>query len=145
MPLEGTYEPSPWEPVATQVATYEASEGREGSDMMGAPCVILTSQGARSGVLRKSPLIRVTDGTRYAVIGSMGGAPTSPQWVFNLRANPLVELQDGAVRRDYEAREVSGTDRDRWWAIATQAWPDYDKYQESTSRVIPVFELTPLH
>lgn len=143
MPLSGTYEPSPWEPVAQQVADYERTDGAEGAEFMGGPCIILTSVGAKSGNLRKTPLIRVTDGTSYAVIGSMGGAPTSPQWVTNLRADPNVELQDLADRRDYLAREVTGDEKDRWWKIATEAWPDYDTYQASTDRVIPLFVLDP--
>jgi deazaflavin-dependent oxidoreductase (nitroreductase family) len=143
MPLTGTYEPSPWEPVAKQVEDYERTGGVEGADFMGGVCIVLTSVGARSGNLRKSPLIRVTDGTSYAVIGSMGGAPTSPQWVTNLRADPRAELQDLAERRDYVAREVSGDEKARWWKLAVEVWPDYDKYQASTDRVIPLFVLDP--
>lgn len=143
MPLTGTYEPSPWEPVAQQVEDYERTDGVEGADFMGGRCIILTSVGARSGNLRKTPLIRVTDGMSYAVIGSMGGAPTSPQWVTNLRADPRVELQDLADRRDYLAHEAEGDEKDRWWRIAVEAWPDYDTYQASTDRVIPLFVLDP--
>jgi len=143
MPLTGTYEPTPWEPVAQQVADYERTDGVEGADFMGGPCIILTSVGAKSGNLRKTPLIRVTDGTSYAVIGSMGGAPTSPQWVHNLAANPTVELQDKADRRDYVAHEATGDEKARWWAIATEVWPDYDTYQQATERVIPLFVLDP--
>lgn len=94
MPLTGEYEPTPWEPVAYKVADYKRTDGVEGSEFMGGQCIILTSLGARSGKTRKTPLIRVTDGTGHAVIGSMGGAPTSPQWVHSLAANPQVELQD---------------------------------------------------
>lgn len=141
MPLIGTYEPTPWEPVAKQVADYERTDGAEGAEFMGGPCIILTSVGAKSGNLRKTPLIRVTDGTSYAVIGSMGGAPTSPQWVTNLRANPNVELQDLAERHDYLAHEATGEEKARWWAIATEVWPDYDQYQAATERVIPLFVL----
>ena len=144
MPLDGDYEPSPWEPIAEQVATYERTDGADGYDFMGGPCIILTTVGAKSGKLRKTPLIRVTDGTSYAVVGSMGGAPTAPQWVQNLRANPQVEVQDKAERHDYVARETSGTDKAEWWARATSVWPDYDKYQASTERVIPLFVLDPM-
>src|SRR3954453_13232682 len=104
MPLEGDYEPSPWEPIATQVEQYERTGGVEGGVMEGAPCVVVTSVGAKSGKLRKTPLIRVTDGTSYAAVGSMGGAPSSPQWLSNLEANPEVEVQDGPDRHDYTAR-----------------------------------------
>jgi deazaflavin-dependent oxidoreductase (nitroreductase family) len=144
MPLDGEYEPSPWEPIAEQVEQYERTNGVEGGEFMGGPCIILTTKGARSGKLRKTPLIQVTDGTSYVVIGSMGGAPDHPQWVHNLRANPLVELQDGADRRDYTAREVSDDEKATWWSLATGVWPDYDTYQSSTDRVIPLFVLDPV-
>ena len=143
MPLEGEYEPSPWEPIATQVEQYEATGGTEGGVMEGAPCIILTTVGARSGKLRKTPLIRVTDGTSYAAVGSLGGAPASPQWVSNLEAEPHVELQDGAVRRDYTARLAEGDEKARWWKIATAAWPSYDDYQARTKRSIPLYILEP--
>lgn len=144
MSLEGEYEPSPWEPIAEQVELYERTDGAEGAEFMGGPCIILTSRGARSGKLRKTPLIRVTDGASYVVIGSMGGAPTNPNWVHNLRVNPLVELQDGADRREYVVREAEGAEKAGWWSLATQVWPDYDTYQASTERVIPLFVLDPV-
>ena len=144
MPLDGEYEPSPWEPIAEQVAQYESTGGVEGGEFMGGPCIILTSKGATSGKLRKTPLIRVSDGTSYAVVGSMGGAPDHPQWVHNLRANPLVELQDGAEPRDYAVREVDGEEKATWWSRATSVWPDYDTYQSATERVIPLFVLDPV-
>ena len=144
MPLDGEYEPSPWEPIAEQVAQYESTGGVEGGEFMGGPCIILTSKGATSGKLRKTPLIRVSDDTSYAVVGSMGGAPDHPQWVHNLRANPLAELQDGAERRDYAVREVDGEEKATWWSRATSVWPDYDTYQSATERVIPLFVLDPV-
>jgi len=144
MPLDGEYEPSPWEPIAEQVAQYESTGGVEGGEFMGGPCIILTSKGATSGKLRKTPLIRVSDDTSYAVVGSMGGAPDHPQWVHNLRTNPLVELQDGAERRDYAVREVDGEEKATWWSRATSVWPDYDTYQSATERVIPLFVLDPV-
>lgn len=138
MAIEGDYEPSPWEPVAAQVADYERTNGVEGSDFMGGQCIILTTVGAKSKKLRKSPLIRITDGSSYAVIGSMGGAPDHPQWVHNLWADPRARLQDMATLREYLVHEADGDEKARWWAIATDAWPDYDTYQESTDRVIPL-------
>lgn len=144
MPLVGEYEPSPWEPIAEQVELFERTDGAEGAEFMGGPCIILTTKGAKSGNLRKTPLIRVTDGTSYVVIGSMGGAPNNPQWVHNLRAHPLAELQDGPVRRDYAVREVEGDEKATWWKLATEVWPDYDTYQSSTERVIPLFVLDPV-
>jgi deazaflavin-dependent oxidoreductase (nitroreductase family) len=143
MTFEGDYEPSPWGPVADQVALYERTGGREGAEFMGGPCVILTTVGARTGKVRKSPLIRVTDGERYVVVGSLGGAPSHPQWVHNLRAVPRARLQDGATVGEYAVREVEGDERAAWWALATAAWPDYDGYQQATDRVIPVFVLDP--
>ncbi len=144
MPLVGEYEPSPWEPIAEQVELYERTQGAEGAEFMGGPCIILTTVGARSAKLRKTPLIRVTDGSSYVVVGSMGGAPTNPQWVHNLRAHPQAELQDGATLHDCTVREVTGDEKDRWWSLATGVWPDYDTYQSSTDRVIPLFVLDPV-
>ncbi len=143
MSIEGEYEPSPWGPVADQVALYEQTDGAEGDDFGGGVCIILTTRGAKSGKVRKTPLMRVTDGERYAVVASLGGAPNNPVWFHNIVADPHVVLQDKATRKDYLAREVQGEERDRWWALATAAWPDYDTYQASTERVIPVFVLEP--
>jgi deazaflavin-dependent oxidoreductase (nitroreductase family) len=143
MPLEGTYEPSAWEPIADQVRRYEESGGTEGTDHEGQPCVILWTRGRHSGNVRKSPLMRVTDGERYAVVASLGGSPTHPVWYLNLVADPHVSLQDGAELRDYVARVVEGDERAEWWARAREVWPPYDEYQAKTERVIPVVVLDP--
>ncbi len=143
MPLEGTYEPSPWEPIADQVRRYEESGGTEGTELDGQPCVILWSRGRRSGMVRKSPLMRVRDGDRYAVVASMGGAPEHPVWYLNLTADPHVSLQDGAELRDYTARVVEGAEKAEWWARAAAVWPSYDDYQASTAREIPLVVLEP--
>ncbi|MBS1836312.1 MAG: nitroreductase family deazaflavin-dependent oxidoreductase [Actinobacteria bacterium] len=143
MPIDGEYEPSPWEPIAEQVDLYESSGGTEGAKLEGQPCIILWTRGARSGKVRKTPLMRVEDAGSYAVIGSMGGAADHPQWVHNLRATPEARLQDGPELRDYAVREVEGAEKARWWAIATQVWPSYDEYQSNTERVIPLFVLDP--
>lgn len=143
MNFDGTYEPSIWEPVADQVALYERTGGAEGNEFDGGPCVILTTIGAKSGNVRKAPLIRVTDGTSYVVIGSMGGAPNNPSWVHNLRANPVARLQDGPSVIEYAVRELDGDEKAQWWSRAVEVWPDYDTYQSSTERVIPVFVLEP--
>ncbi len=111
---------------------------------MGGRCIILTSRGAKTGRLRKTPLIQVTDGTNYVVIGSMGGAPTNPNWVHNLRSEPRVRVQDGPVVHECTAREVEGEEKDKWWSLATSVWPDYDTYQSSTSRIIPLCVLEPI-
>jgi F420H(2)-dependent quinone reductase len=143
MPLTGDYEPSPMQWARDQVDLYERTGGAEGGDMNGKPVVILTYVGAKSGKIRKTPLMRVEHGGQYAVVASLGGAPKNPVWYHNLLANPHVELQDGAVKKDYLAREVSGPERDAWWEWAVAAWPDYAEYQKKTSRIIPVLVLTP--
>lgn len=144
MPLTGEYAPSPSDRARTQVERFEASGGREANTLDGVPIVVLTTVGAKTGKLRKTPLMRVEHEGRYAVVASMGGAPKHPVWYHNVVANPHVELQDGPVKRDYVARELSGAEREEWWARAVAVWPDYARYQERTSRVIPVFLLEPL-
>ncbi|MEN2738938.1 nitroreductase family deazaflavin-dependent oxidoreductase [Microbacterium sp. X-17] len=140
---DGDYAPSPREYIARQVADYERTGGVEGGITVGAPCIILTSRGARSGKVRKTPLVRVTDGRSYVVIGSHAGAPTDPAWVHNLRADADCRLQDGAVLLDYRARETEGADRASWWALATSVWPAFDDYQAKAGRLIPLFVLEP--
>jgi deazaflavin-dependent oxidoreductase (nitroreductase family) len=142
--FDAEYEPSPWEPIAQEVERYERTDGAEPSEIVGEHWVILWTVGAKSGKVRKTPLVRVTDGNgRYSVIGSQGGAPTHPQWVHNLRANPIARLQDGGVVGDYTVREVDGEDKAAWWARSSEVWPDYDGYQEATDRPIPLFVLEP--
>ena len=142
MPLTGDYEPSAMSFARDQVDLYERSGGRDGTRQGGKPIIILTSVGAKSGKLRKTPLMRVEHDGQYAVVASLGGAPTHPVWYYNLTANPRVELQDGPVKKDYQAREVHGTEREAWWERAVAAWPDYAEHQKKTTRVIPVFVLT---
>lgn len=143
MPLSGDYAPSTSHRSREQVERYEASDGREANTLRGKPVIILTSVGARSGRLRKTPLMRVEHDGRYAVVASKGGAPEHPDWYHNLVANPQVELQDGATRRDYTAHEATGDEREAWWARAVAAWPDYAAYQTRTDRQIPLFVLEP--
>jgi deazaflavin-dependent oxidoreductase (nitroreductase family) len=143
MPLNGEYEPSPEEWVRTQVEQYESSNGTEGTLMMGRPVIVLTTVGAKSGKLRKTPLMRVEHGGTYAVVASKGGMPENPVWYYNVVANPHVELQDLAVKKDYVAREVTGDEKALWWERAVSNWPDYANYQKKTDRVIPVFLLEP--
>ncbi|WP_273653106.1 nitroreductase family deazaflavin-dependent oxidoreductase [Cellulomonas fimi] len=144
MPLTGEYAPSTSEWARKQAELFEATDGQKGNTLQGKPVIVLTSVGASSGKLRKNALMRVEHDGRYAVVASKGGTPENPAWYHNLVAHPHVELQDGAVKRDYEAREVSGAERDEWWARATEVWPAYDDYQTKTDRQIPVFVLTPL-
>jgi F420H(2)-dependent quinone reductase len=142
MPITGEYEPSPMSWARDQVEVYERSGGAEGSDNNGKPVIILTSVGAKTGKLRKTPLMRVEHDGEYAVVASLGGAPQNPVWYYNLTANPHVELQDGPVKKDYLAREVHGAERETWWERAVAVWPDYAEYQKKTDRIIPVFVLT---
>lgn len=143
MPLTGEYEPSPTQWSRDQVELYERTNGADGNLLQGKPVIILTSKGAKSGKLRKTPLMRVEHDGEYAVVASLGGAPKHPVWYYNLTAHPAVELQDGSVRKDYTAREVQGAERDAWWDRAVASWPDYAEYQKKTTRILPVFVLTP--
>jgi deazaflavin-dependent oxidoreductase (nitroreductase family) len=143
MALEGTYEASPWAQVADQVRRYEESNGAEGTELEGRPCVILWTKGRHTGTVRKAPLMRVNDGDRYAVVASLGGAPKHPVWYLNILHDPHVSLQDGPARRDYTARVVEGEERAVWWKKAIAVWPHYDEYQTKTDRTIPVVVLDP--
>ena len=144
MPLHGEYGPSPSDWARDQAELFESTDGAEGGLLRGKPIVLLTSVGAKTGKLRKTPLMRVRHDGLYAVVASRGGAPTHPEWYFNLVANPHVELQDGARKRDYLARELTGDEKALWWERAVEAWPDYASYQEKTERQIPVFVLEPM-
>ncbi|QTX05944.1 nitroreductase family deazaflavin-dependent oxidoreductase [Agromyces archimandritae] len=144
MPLQGEYAPSTAEWARKQAEAFEASQGAEAATLQGRPIIVLSSLGAKSGKIRKTPLMRVEHDGEYAVVASKGGAPEHPLWYHNLVANPLVELQDGPVTRDYRARIATGSERDEWWARAVEAWPPYADYQTKTDRLIPVFVLTPV-
>ncbi|MFC6356150.1 nitroreductase family deazaflavin-dependent oxidoreductase [Luethyella okanaganae] len=141
MPLTGEYERGTADWASEQVETYESSGGTAGTTMRGRPVVVLTSVGAKSGKLRKVPLMRVEHDGDYAVVASLGGAPKHPVWYYNLVTNPHVELQDGPEKHDYDARELFGDEKAVWWARAVAAWPDYEIYQKKTARAIPVFLL----
>ena len=114
-------------------------------ELQGKPVILLTTVGAKTGKIRKTPLMRVEHGGEYAVVASLGGAPKNPVWYHNIKAHPRVELQDGTVNKDYEAREVFGDEKAAWWERAVAAWPDYANYQTKTDRQIPVFVLTPIN
>ncbi len=143
MPLTGEYEPSPLGWSREQADKYAASGGTEAADMKGMPIILLTTVGAKTGKLRKTPLMRVEHDGEYAVVASLGGAPKHPVWYFNVKKNPRVELQDGSVTRDYDAREVFGDEKATWWERAVEAFPDYANYQQKTDRQIPVLVLSP--
>ena len=142
MPLSGEYAPSTAVRARTQAEKYEASGGAKDNTIIGLPVVVVTSIGAKTGKLRKTPLMRVEHDGEYLAVGSLGGAEKNPVWVYNVRANPLVELQDGAEKHDYRARELDGDERAVWWERAVEAFPNYAAYQRKTSRTIPVFLLT---
>ena len=144
MPLIGEYEPSTSARSREQTQLFEATDGEQGGDLRDRRIIVLTSVGAKTGKLRKTPLMRVEHEGTYAVVASLGGAPKNPVWYYNLKANPHVELQDRATKRDYLAREVSGEEKALWWVRAVEAWPDYADYQKKTERQIPVFVLEPM-
>jgi deazaflavin-dependent oxidoreductase (nitroreductase family) len=144
MPLTGEYAPSPSDWAREQAELFEATNGEQGSELRGMPIIVVTSVGAQSGKLRKTPLMRVEHEGEYAAVASLGGAPKHPVWYYNLKANPHVELQDGEVRKDYIAREVAGDEKATWWERAVAAYPDYADYQQKTTRELPVFVLSPV-
>ena len=143
MPLEGEYAPSTSGWARKQAEEFEATDGAKANTLRGQPIIVLTTVGVKSGALRKTALMRVEHDGRYAVVASKGGAPDEPKWAQNMRREPHVELQDADVRQDYTARELSGEERDEWWARAAAVWPDYDNYQKKTDRQIAIFVLEP--
>ena len=143
MPLTGEYKPSTSDWARKQAEAFEASNGEKANTLRGVPIIVLTTVGAKSGALRKTALMRVEHGGRYAVVASKGGAPDEPKWAANMRRQPHVELQDADEKRDYIARELSGDERAAWWARAAEVWPDYDSYQKRTDRLIAIFVLEP--
>ena len=144
MTLEGEYEPSKQKWVREQVAKYEATGGREANILRGRPewpIVVITSKGAKSGKLRKNPVMRVEHDGVYAAIASYGGSPQHPVWYHNFVAHPEVELQDGPEPHLYRARIAQGEEREIWWKRSVDVYSPYAEYQEKTDRVIPVFLL----
>ena len=143
MAIDGEYVPSPRAWVRDQVTEYEGSGGTAGTTLgeTGLPVVIVTNRGAKTGAVRKTPLMRVEYDGSYAAVGSVGGGPKNPVWVYNLRANPQVVLRDGAETWEMTAREVTGEERAQWWERSVAAYPPYAEYQTKTDRVIPVFVL----
>ena len=141
------YIPSPAQWVRDQVELYESSGGTQGTTLRdsGLPVIIVTNRGNRSGAIRKTPLMRVKDGDSYVLIGSRGGAPTHPQWVHNLRADPNVQIQDETQIYKMRIRELSeGEERARLWTLAVKAFPPYEEYQQKTHRLIPLFLAEPV-
>ena len=145
MPLSGEYEPSTSDWARENAEKYRWSPAApKAPSCKGKPVILLTTIGAKSGKIRKTPLMRVEHNGEYAVVASLGGAPKNPVWYYNVKKNPRVELQDGSTTGDYDAREVFGDEKATWWERAVEAWPDYADYQKKTDRQIPVFVLTPV-
>ena len=141
--MTGDYEPSALEWVREHVGQIMRTGTTDGVTMKGFPTVLMTYRGAKTGKVRKTPVMRVEHDGRYAAVASKGGEPANPQWYTSLVAEPVIELQDGTVTRQYRAREVSGDEKALWWRRAVEAFPDYADYQRKTGRQIPVFVLEP--
>ena len=142
MSTETDYAPSPTPFVRDMVEQIEQA-GTTAVISHGKGVVLLTTRGAKTGKIRKTPLMRVEHDGLYAVVASLGGAPKHPVWYFNVKAHPEVQLMDGDVTTEFVARELEGEERDLWWARSVDAWPDYANYQTKTDRLIPVFVLEP--
>jgi F420H(2)-dependent quinone reductase len=145
--MPGEYIPSPSDWVREQVERYEGSDGKEATTLRetGLPVIIVTNTGNKTGAIRKTPLMRVQDGSNYVLVGSRGGAPTNPVWVYNLRANPDVQIRDEATVTSMRVREVKDdAERARLWTLAVAAFPPYADYQTKTKRTIPVFLAEPV-
>lgn len=141
MTLKGEYKPSPSDWVREQVEQYELSGGKEANTLRdtGLPIIIVTTRGRKSGKLRKNPVMKVEHDGEYAIIASKGGAPSHPEWYYNIVADPeAVMIQDGPEPFDVVVREVFGDERENWWKRAVEAFPPYAEYSEKTSRTIPV-------
>lgn len=133
--------------VREQVEKYEGSGGTEGTTLLdtGLPCIIVTHTGNKSGGIRKIPLMRVKVDSGYVLVGSMGGQPKNPVWVYNLRANPDVEIRDATEVTKMRVREVTDDEeRERLWTASAEAYPPYNDYQAKTSRKIPLFLAEPV-
>ena len=140
------YIPTPVKWVREQVELYESSGGTEGTELLdtGLPCILFTHTGNRTGAIRKTPLMRVKDGGNYVLVASKGGAPDNPVWVYNLRADPRIELRDATEVQPMRVREVEDAEeRQRVWALAVAAFPPYEEYRNKTSRTIPIFIAEP--
>ncbi len=141
--MSDNYEPSPWEPIADHVQQYLDTDGEQGGVWEGAPIIVLSTTGAKSAKLRRTPLIRVKVGEDYLVIASMGGAPSHPNWYRNIEAHPEVTIQDHAEVHEMIARTATEAEREELWPAATAVWPAYDEYVTKTDRVIPLVICSP--
>lgn len=146
MTIEGEYVPSAMQWVRDQVEAYERSGGTEANTLRdtGIPVIIVTMKGKTSGNVRKIALMRVEHDGEYALVASMGGAPTNPVWYNNLVADPEnVTVQDGPAPFAVTVREVTGDERALWWERSVAVFPNYAEYQAKTDRVIPVLVASP--
>lgn len=143
MSVEDVYEPSPRAWVREHVAAIEEAGDTRATSMNGLPIVVMTMRGAKSGKIRKVPVMRVEHDGRYVAVASQGGAPENPGWYHNLVARPDIELRDGTEVIPVRARELEGEERYEWWLRAVEAFPPYADYQVRTQRQIPVFLLEP--
>ncbi len=144
MTIEGEYVPSPSKRSRDQVSEIERTGTTDSVDIMGMPVVLLTLVGAKTGAIRKVPLMRVEHDGLYAAVASLGGAPEHPQWYWNLRRRPELDLQDGTTVTRRRARELAGEEREAWWERCVATFPPYASYQRKTERLIPVFVLEPV-
>jgi F420H(2)-dependent quinone reductase len=144
MPLQGDFETSPVDWVRDMTNKIFENGTTDGQTIADRPVVLVTVRGAKTGKLRKVPLMRVENDGRYAIVASLGGAPKNPVWYYNVKADPHVDLQDGTVTKDYTAREVFGDEKAEWWERSVAAYPPYADYQKKTDRQIPVFVLDPI-
>ena len=143
--MSNTYQPSPSDRVREQVALYEATDGREGGTLEGRPVVILTTTGAKTGNIRKNPVMRIKEGDTYVAVASAAGATNHPSWYRNLGAHPEVSLQDSETVYRLRAREAEGEEKARWWRVAERFWPHFPEYRaKAGARDIPVMLLEPI-
>lgn len=142
MTIDREYAPSPTDWVREQADAYEASDGTVAADFQGIPIVLLTTVGAKSGKLRKSPLIRIEHDGQYAIVASNGGKTSHPAWYANVLRNSRVWLQDGKQRTEYHARQIHGEEYQQWWQRGVAVYPGFTNYIDTANRTIPVFILT---
>ncbi len=144
MSTENEYAPSPTDWVRETVEKIETTGSTETAGFNGMGVILMTMRGAKSGKIRKVPVMRVEHDGVYAAVASLGGAPKNPVWYNNLKADPKVLVQDGTTTKEYVAREIEGEEYDLWWKRSVAAYPDYAEYQKKTSRKIPQFVLEPV-
>jgi deazaflavin-dependent oxidoreductase (nitroreductase family) len=133
--------------VREQVELYESSGGTEGTTLRdtGLPCIIITHKGGKTGGIRKIPVMKVKVDDSYVLIGSYGGRPKNPVWVYNLRAHTDVEIRDGTEVMKMQVREVhDDPEREKLWDAGAAVFPPYTEYKAKTDRKIPVFVAEPV-